>query len=286
LYTFDVSISPGHAKTDRLALWWRLKVMTVATSDNLPALTPSKRLFMGALAAITQALNLKEIHSVDGGPWRDLPSHAPFHQGSCGEVRLFSGDKIAKVLTCSITAPVIGLDSHMLFAFTPSESAVPHFTVDSVQAGDHLAFHLDLIPRLDLATHLAYMDWAFGGLTETFEAAKTIEGLSPAMITPRQRAVMSPWMIVNRATPEAFDQVEPLVQTYLQHWLASLESGAPSAALGATTQQMLSERDSANRAIIFDPDVDKVWNQISGLIGGDAVAAIRGELMSTQSAKG
>jgi hypothetical protein len=252
-------------------------------TDQSPAQTPAKRLFDGALTTILTALDLTETHSSDGGPWLPLMSHAPFHQGQCGNVRVFTGGGLFRVLTCSITAPAIGLDSHMLFAFTSSDSAVPHFTVDSVQAGDHMAFHLDLIPRLDLATHLAYMDWAFGGLTETFTAASQIEGLSPAMITPRQRAVMSPWMLVNRATPEAFAAVEPLVQTYQTHWLGLLATGAPEATLGDDTNATLAVRDRVNKAIIFDPDVDKVWNQIRGLIGHDAVETIRGALMETNS---
>ena len=146
------------------------------SEPSIPLKTPSRRLFDAALATIETRLNLVEVHDQNGGPWRALESQAPFHQGSCGEARLYCGDKISKVLTCSITAPAIGLDSHMLFAFTPSGGAIPHFTVDSVQAGDHMAFHLDLIPRLDLAIHLAYMDWAFGGLTTTFMAASGIEG--------------------------------------------------------------------------------------------------------------
>jgi hypothetical protein len=163
---------------------------------------------------------------------------------------------------------------------------VPHFTVDSVQAGEHMAFHLDLIPRADMATHLAYMDWAFGGLTETFSAAASIEGLSPAHIGPRQRAVMSPWMVVNRATPDAFSHVEPLVLTYLKHWLSLLAAGVPEGALSDHTKASLAARDAANKAIIFDPDVDKVWNQIRGLIGNDAVETIRAQLMTTDAVEG
>jgi hypothetical protein len=250
-------------------------------SNEANGSTPAFALFNSALSNLTKALELQEVMGQDGGAWLPLMSHAPFHQGSCGQARLYTGSGIKKVLTCSITAPAIGLDSHMLFAFTPTDAGVPHFTVDSVQSGEQMAFHLDLIPRVDLATHLAYMDWAFGGLTETFQAAANIEGLSPAQISPRQRAVMSPWMLVNRASPEAFAQVEPLVQTYLAHWLSLLGAGVPAAALREQTPQTLAARDLANRAIIFDPDVDKVWNQIRGLIGSDAVETIRAELMKT-----
>jgi hypothetical protein len=244
---------------------------------------PAKALFESALTTLTKALSLQETHSDDGQAWLPLISQAPFHQGQCGQARLFHGGGLAQVVTCSITAPAIGLDSHMLFAFTPSGGAVPHFTVDSVQAGEHMAFHLDLIPRVDMATHLAYMDWAFGGLTETFTAAGSIEGLSPALIGPRQRAVMSPWMVVNRATPDAFAQVEPLVLTYLNHWLTLLAGAVPAGAIDDLTAEALAARDKANKAIIFDPNVDKVWNQIRGLIGHEAVETIRAQLMLTQS---
>ena len=106
------------------------------------------------------------------------------------------------------------------------------------------------------------------------------------MITPRQRAVMSPWMIVNRATPDAFNQVEPLVLFYLDHWLGLLEANAPENALQGNDTTALAARDKANRAIIFDPDVDKVWNQITGLIGAPAVGAIRQELMDIGQVEG
>lgn len=253
--------------------------MTVAPSQ----LTPARRLFVSTLSRLGAAISLTEQMGVDGGPWRTLISQAPFHQGACGEARIYAGEGLFKIVTCSIAAPAIGLDSHMLFAFTPSDTAIPHFTVDSVQSGDHMAFHLDLIPRLDLAIHLAYMDWAFAGVNEAFSAASAIEGLSPAHISPRQRAVMSPWMVVNRATGEAFAAVEPLVHTYLDHWLGLVASGAPEAVVAGATPPTLAARDKANRAIIFDPDVDKVWNQIRGLIGSDSVEAIRGELLQTSA---
>jgi hypothetical protein len=250
-------------------------------SEGRTGETPSHALFAAARDTMLARLDLVETRAADGGPHLTLFSHAPFHQGPCGQARVWSGGGLHRAVAVSIVAPAIGLDTHMLFAFAPSGSAVPHFTVDSVTAGGTLAFHLDLIPRLDLATHLGYMDWAYGPLTETFTQAAGIEGLTPAMITPRQRAVMSPWMIVNRATPDAFDKIGPLVATYQDHWLSLLREGAPAATLEGATRDALRERDRRNKAIIFDPDVDKVWNQIRGLIGSEAVEAIRGLLLET-----
>lgn len=244
-------------------------------------MSPAKRLFNGAVARLVETLRLRETRGKNGDAWLSLVSHAPFHQGDCGHVRLYLGDTIAKIVTCSITAPAIGLDSHMLFAFAPTDSAIPHFTLDSVAAGDQLAFHLDLIPRVDLATHLAYMDWAYGALNETFAQTKMIDGLSPALITPRQRASMSPWMLAYRACPNAFAQVGPLAQAYLTHWLTLLHAELPVGLLKNQTPELLAMRDRASRAVLFNPDVDKVWNQIRGLIGIEAETALRAQLLQT-----
>lgn len=255
------------------------------TMTELPTTpTPAHALFSSTLARISDALALSETKDDQQGPWMTLMSHAPFHQGPCGVARLFTGGGLFQIVTCSITAPAIGLDSHMLFAFAPSNSAIPHFTVDSVQSGEHMAFHLDLIPRLDLGASLAYMDWAYAGLNAAFDGVSQIEGLSPALISPRQRATMSPWMVVHRATAHAFVLVEPLVHSYGDHWLGLLASGAPPHVLAGISATDLIERDRANKAIIFDPNVDKVWAQIRGLIGTASVEAIRTQLLQTGNA--
>ena len=58
--------------------------------------------------------------------------------------------------------------------------------------GEQYAFHLDLIPRVDLGANLDYMNAVFNPLTGIFTEACAIEGLSPAEISPRQKALMSP----------------------------------------------------------------------------------------------
>jgi len=183
------------------------------------------------------------------------------------------------VVTCSLTVEPIQLDSHMLFAFTPGSSAVPHFTLDSVKAGDHFAFHLDLIPRLDLGSNLKYMDEVFGPLTEAYETGSSIEGLSKAHLSPRQYAIMSPWMLANRASEDAFGAIEATVQAYQQHWFQLLEAGVSDEALDGATARELAARNLRNKRIIFDPDVDPVWQRIIPMIGEPAVAIQRGLLI-------
>ena len=66
----------------------------------------------------------------------------------------------------------------MVFAFTDESSPIPHWTFDSVFSAPFYAMHLDLLPRVDLASHRPYMDYVFGHLNETFAAGKShLQGL-------------------------------------------------------------------------------------------------------------
>ena len=246
-------------------------------SDSL-----SKQLSDQTLARIVQRYDMSEVTGDDGGPWLPLISQLPMVQGSVGQVRIFKGGPLTQLLTCTIAVPPIGLDSHMLFAFTDTEGAVPHFTVDSVKTGDIYAFHLDLIPRLDLAASLAYMDEVFGPLTETFQQHQALDGLSAAQLDPRQYAVMSPWMCVNRADESAFSATFDTVNAYLDHWFGLMDSGVSEAALSQSAPAERARRDAAHHAIIFNAEVDKVWNQITPMIGAEAVARIIGQLQATR----
>lgn len=231
----------------------------------------SQQLHDQTLTRLIDRLGLSELQAAGGGSWLPLNSRLPMAQGQIGQVRVFRGSKIAQLVSCTIVVPAIGLDSHMLFAFTDTESAVPHFTLDSVRNGDTFAFHLDLIPRLDLAVSLPYMDQVFAPLTETFKATRDMVGLTPAQLDPRQYAVMSPWMFVSRADEAAFRKAFDTVGAYLEHWFKVLDDGVRVDVLEGTTPQQRAERDAAHRSILFNPEVDKVWKQITPLLGADTV---------------
>ena len=194
-------------------------------------------------------------------------------QGPIGQARVFRGPPLFQVVTSTIVVPPIQLDSHMLFAFTPATSPVPHFTLDSVKAGANHAFHLDLIPRVDLGAQLAYMDECFSPLTQAYEQGEAMAGLSKAQLSPRQRAIMSPWMLAKRATAEAFAGIDELVRAYLEHWFQLVEQGVSATALGGLRPEELAARDRLNKAIIFNREVDKVWDQITPLVGEKAANA-------------
>lgn len=203
----------------------------------------------------------------------DVALTSPISPEPVGRLRVLHGDPIDKLVTVDLVVPAIDLDSHMIFAFTPPDSAVPHFTLDSVRSAEYHAMHLDLIPRADLAVHLAYLDAAFLPLTPLLEAAWQIEGVSAAAVGPRQRAMMSPWMVVCRATETAFRALGTTVDDYLQHWLTLVDKGVPPVAGD------LAARDRANRANLFSPEVDPVWAQVARLLGDEQAERVRTELL-------
>ncbi|WP_067701455.1 hypothetical protein [Nocardia jejuensis] len=203
----------------------------------------------------------------------DLPLTSAMSPEPVGRLRVLRGGPIDKAVTVDLVVPPIGLDSHMIFAFTGSDSAVPHFTLDSVYGGEYYAMHLDLIPRVDLAVHLEYLDAAYLPLTPLLEDAWTIEGVTAAAIGPRQRAQMSPWMVVCRATETAFHALDDTVHQYLDHWISLLDKGVPA------VDADLPGRDRANRANLFSPEVDPVWARVSRLLGAQQCERVRGELL-------
>lgn len=195
-----------------------------------------------------------------------------------GVLRLWGGEPLARMVYVGLTVGAIGLDSHMLFAFTPAGSPVPHFTLDSVAAGPAYAFHIDLIPRVDLGANLDYMDAVFGPLSEVFDAVRRSPGLEAAHLGPRQLALMSPWMLAYRADEAAFRAIDEPLAAYLDRWFRLVEDGVP----GEWDEAALAERDRRNRAALFSPEVDPVWERVDKLVGADASARIREELTSQE----
>lgn len=229
-------------------------------------------LSQSTLDKILARFPLEEVCGDVGGAYKKLNSP----MGYVGDMRIFKGGAIHKMVYIGMAVPQIGLDSHMIFAFTPPESAVPHFTLDSVMNAPDFAFHLDLIPRVDLGTDLDYINAVYAPLNETYEATGKIEGLKPARLGPAQYAIMSAWMLVYRANAEAFEAIQNPVDAYLNHWFGLVENGVSVQADAAA----LAERDRLNRAIIFNPVVDRVWAQVDRLLGAEVSAAMREELKS------
>lgn len=241
----------------------------------------SGELCHGTLDTIVERGGLTEVTAADGGPLLTLTSEA---FGEVGEARVFRGERIAKAVYVGLAVPAIGLDSHMVFAFSPAGVPVPHFTLDSVFGQGTYAFHLDLIPRADLGTHLTYLDWAHTPLDATYEDVTGRPGLTKTAIGPRQFAMMSPWMLVQRADEDAFRGIGGAVKAYLEHWFGLVEGEVPDAVLADVADTDLPARDERNRANIFSPDVDKVWAQVQQLVGAEQAEAVRALLLDNSVA--
>jgi hypothetical protein len=239
-------------------------------------MTQARDLSQHTLDTLIHRAHLQEVHGADGGAFMSLQSAF----GKVGDLRLFHGEKVTKLVYIGMTVAQFGLDSHMIFAFTPPSSPVPHFTLDSVMNGaDNFAFHLDLIPRVDLGANLDYLFNVFSGLDGHFEATGKIEGLTPARLGPTQYAIMSPWMLAYRANTSAFAAITDPVNAYLEHWFNLLENGVGDLRFDAET---LAERDRLNRAAIFNPKVDRVWAQVDRLLGAETSAFLQSVLKNQQ----
>lgn len=254
----------------------------------------AKNLCDGTVDRIVERFDLDEVTADDGGPWRTLTS--PMAGGAAvGHVRVLHGGPVHKLVKIGLEVEMIGLDSHMVFAFAAPDSAVPHFTLDSVQAPQGppgaradgeaatadlpstYAFHLDLIPRVDLGANLAYLDTVYGPLEKHVAASKDADGLTPAHLSTRQLAIMSPWMLAYRADADAFAGIDTWVNAYLDHWFDLCRDGGLDALDLASID--LAERDRRNRGAIFNPDVDPVWAQVAQLVGDDQAEEARHVLL-------
>lgn len=243
-------------------------------------MTLAADLCLGTLDRILERFDLTEVQR-DGEAYLPLPGPMP---GAGGVCRVWEGEQVDRMVYVGLAFPPAQLDSHMIFAFTAPGSPIPHFTLDSVAAAGTHAFHLDLIPKVDLAANLAHMDAAYGELIETFKAGEELEGLSKADLSPRQLALMSPWMLAKRATEEAFLAMGAHVATYLDHWAKLLENGLPADGLPHADNDP-AVRDARMRAALFNADVDPVWKQIEPMVGAEAneiiMAALKGEALAS-----
>ena len=251
------------------------------------------------LDRIVSHFGLDEVAGKDGGPFLSLVSEK-FGNAPVGSFRLWDGgDKLLKMVYAGITVEPIGIDSHMVFVFTKPDSLLPTFTLDSVytrmppgadpnfpDGGDMYAFHLDLVPRCDLGVNHAYIQRAYDPLTATQAETLSADGVFEAQLSPTQRAIMSPWMLAQRVTADAYETtVFPAVDVYLEHWLGLVDDGIDDVEVAG---EYGAERDAANRLLIFSREIDPVWNRIDMMLGSDTsdlmISVLRSQVVESAAA--
>lgn len=242
--------------------------------------TKAETLSLKVLAKLIKELGLEELHGEDGGDYMVAKAPGgPFAGDVVCKLRVFNGPGVSKVVYNQLILDKMGLDAHMVFAFSPLSSAVPHFTLDSIKHPRPVphAFHIDLIPRVDLGTELGYMDETYGPITAAREAFMKAHGagLEEADLSLKQFAVMSPWMMASQASVESFVGLEEPVMAYLEHWLKLVREGYSAEVKASLAGVDTAVRDAKHRKLLFDPIIDPVWNQVDRMVGKETSGRIQ-----------
>ncbi len=245
--------------------------------------TLASKLSNTTLDQIIAHFDLQEVKGTAGGDFLPLVAES-FGGLPVGGMRVWDGGDgpIKKMVYIGVAVDPIGMDSHMIFAFTQPDSLVPNFTLDSVfstlppgmdpimpEGGETYAFHLDLLPAVDLGVNLPYMEKCFIPLTEPQKECQTFDGIIPALLSPAQNAIMSPWMLAQRSDPVAYDAIVfKSAQTYLDHWLNLVDNGLDDIADQVVSSDPAA-REAQNRALIFSRELDPVWQKIDMMVGAE-----------------
>jgi len=241
-----------------------------------PTVSLSLNLSETTLHHLIEATGATEEHGQDGGP---LLLATADDESPSGTMRLFTGGLVQKIVWTKLEVPARGVTTCMIFAFAEPAGGLPHFTLDCSDHGNGgYAFHLDMLPRVELATHVAYMDEVFGPLTEAYTSGGALPGLSPTRTTRRQFAMMSPWMLVNLADEPAFHAIGATVRAYTDRWLRLLGSGLSADVEASLADTDLAARDAQVRLNLFSPHIDPVWGRVDSMIGTDAATTMRSQL--------
>jgi hypothetical protein len=170
-----------------------------------------------------------------------------------------------------------GMTSSMLCAFTAPDSGVPHLALDVIADGAGSAIHLDLLPRVDLATHPAYLAHCLDPLTAAADTLLAHPGVVQTELPRRQLALMSRWSVTCRVPPGADQAAAATIDAYRSHWLA-LTARLPAHVECEYDERDLPRRDVLVRAALFDADLDPVWRMLADLVGVDSAELIRRSL--------
>ena len=219
-------------------------------------------------ALLTERFELKAVV--------EQPLVARAGEAEVGDVQILEGpDAVSRVVLVSLS--VGAMTSSMLCAFTAPDSGVPHLALDVIADADGSAIHLDLLPRVDVATHPTYLAHCLEPLTPAADALLGQPGVVQTELPRRQLALMSRWSLTCRVPAAAEVAALAAIDAYRSHWLA-LAAGLPSQVVGEYAGTELARRDALMRAALFDADLDPVWPMLADLVGSGSAELIRSSL--------
>jgi nucleoside-diphosphate-sugar epimerase len=276
-----------HSPSERMpAPGEKARSVTAGKAAPRPAIDRrGRQVVLDVLEQLRQRFALEEVLGADGGAYLPLIAQGgPLQGTSLGAFRVHRGGPIHKLVYSALSSDELGLDTHQIYAFTAPDSALPHFFVDvAYSPNTDSTFHLgiDLVPRVDLSSMLAYSREVFAPLTLTLEGAFETAGVAQAKtIGPLARSLRSPWMLAAYVQPTAVGQLSVLIQAYLAQWLKVVEGGLSTEACASVAKEDLAARDLRNRAAMFSAETNRVWVLLDRLLGEKTGVSMREILIS------
>jgi hypothetical protein len=210
------------------------------------------------------------------------------HTGTqVGELATLGGMNIDKAV--GVDLHIDDVDGQMwsrtFYAFARSVALIPHLAVEWSGSGadgdEPVRVLVDLLPRIDLAVNLDYVDEVYGPLTDTFTAARGIDGVRIVSLHPRRSVAMSPWRLSLSVPRDQIEELAPLIDTYVGRWI-DVNSGGVGSPVDplASDQARLVQHDRFHRNTLFDPASDPNWERIDRTLGPDPAAELRFTLRS------
>ena len=175
--------------------------------------------------------------------------------------------------------------SRSFYAFARSVSLIPHLIVEWVghdEPGEGpVEVLVDLVPRIDLAVNLDYVDEVYGPLTSIFHEARSLDEVRIVPVPPRRAIAMSPWRLSLSVPDDQMDDFGLLVDRYVGRWI-DVNSGGVSSQVDplASDQARLVQHDRYHRNSLFDGESDPYWERVDRVLGPDTGAEVRFTLRS------
>jgi hypothetical protein len=226
---------------------------------------------VGLRDSIVEAFDLVEADRAGGGALPLGPD------GELGSYRLWTGDRVRRLVHVGVSLPDGSMDAHMLIAQTPAGTAVPHLGVDVMRFPDGFAEFVDLIPRVDLVAHRGYVERVYADLDPHYERFAAEPSARIVPMPPSMLAYYSPWMLHHMGLP-TLELIADSIATYVTRFIELAADGLVGVDIPGSVE--LAARDRLHRGVLFDPDFDPVWRQVEPLLGTEAVTTIRETLAS------
>ncbi len=219
-------------------------------------------------------------------PRGETPLVSMHDHSDVGATRTLLGPEVDKAVVVDLALPDNEQPSalHWFYAFARPTALVPHLAVEwseisepeSSDDGPRVGLLLDLLPRLDLAVNVAYVDEVYVPITPLLETAWDLDGVRPARIRPRRAICFSPWMLSLTAPVDAVEALHVIVERCVEHWVAVITGGvgAPVDPV-ANDPTKLVQHDKYHRNALFDEHADARWDRIYRLLGPNDAAELR-----------